>query len=49
MDSIDVYCDNCKKEVKHNVIKIKEGEDCWLSITVKCPECGKEHIINLYC
>ena len=49
MDNMIIYCDNCNKEINHNVIEVKEGEESWLSIKVKCSECGNEHTINLYC
>lgn len=49
MDNMNIYCNTCKKEVKHDVIEVKEGEESWISITVKCSECSKEHTINLYC
>jgi uncharacterized Zn finger protein len=48
MDSIVVFCDKCQKELRHDVVELKEGIDCWLEITVKCPECNKVHTIKLY-
>jgi ribosomal protein L44E len=49
MDNMNIYCNTCKKEVNHVVVEVKEGEESWISIKVKCSECGKEHTINLYC
>ena len=49
MDNMVVYCENCKREVNHLVEEIKEGESCWLVITVKCSECGRVHEIHLHC
>lgn len=49
MDNMNIYCNTCKKEVNHVVVEVKEGEESWITIKVKCSECGKEHTINLYC
>jgi ribosomal protein L44E len=49
MDNMEVYCENCQRELKHEVLEMKEGETCWLVITVKCSECERVHEIQLYC
>jgi uncharacterized Zn finger protein len=48
MDNMTVYCSDCKTEVEHEVVEMREGENCWLVITVKCSKCGKVHELNLY-
>lgn len=49
MENMEVYCENCKREVNHEVLEMKEGETCWLVIIVKCSECGRVHELNLFC
>lgn len=49
MDNMEVYCENCKREVNHEVVELKKGETSWLEITVKCSECGRVHEIYLHC
>ena len=49
MDNMEVYCENCERGVNHEVVEFKEGETCWLVITVKCSECGNVHEIYLHC
>lgn len=49
MDSMVIFCEKCNREVKHEVLEMKEGEDCWLVITVKCLECSRVHEIHLHC
>lgn len=48
MDSMVALCKKCDREIEHEVVDIKEGENCWLVITVKCTECGSVQEIHLY-
>lgn len=42
-------CDVCNKIVECETIEVKEGQDCWLEIKVKCKECGNEMVKKIYC
>ena len=49
MDVNIVYCNKCKDETEHETVEMKEGENCWLVLIVKCCKCGSEQEIHLYC
>lgn len=49
MDTRVEYCSNCKEKVVHEIIDMRDGEDCWMVVIVKCSKCGNEKEIHLNC
>lgn len=48
MNFVKTQCDNCSMETVHDVIEMKEGEDCWFIMIIQCSECGKEREVKVY-
>lgn len=40
MEEMNLFCKNCNEMKVFMVEDIREGEDCWKVITVKCEDCG---------
>lgn len=50
MDVVIFYCKECRRETVHDVVNYSdESNDSWYEITIQCSECGKEHVMKVYC
>jgi uncharacterized Zn finger protein len=49
MNSVVMECEYCKKTVEFEIIDIREGEDCWMVVITRCPECGVISEIKMNC
>ena len=48
MNEFEMECHKCEKTNVMEVVEMKEGKDCWLEISLKCPECGHVNEIRLF-